>query len=296
MATHDSHSPPLKYASRGSGGLANGPEPRLPGARRARSLRAGMATKKTPSTGTTKTSKAPASPPKESPPQDQLTAIIGQQIGAAQQEIFKKISTEDNETRPAAIHAQLRALRELALAAATKALDEGITQLHWATALSLIERWKAGETSFTLASGRQPFTLPKLSTKQAREVERLVEQTKIHGYSYRWQHIDGEHSKWGGRCSFSIGGWEAVATWDSEEFGYSRSDSEHHWGLSDYKSNPGDMEHIASKKVKTPAPAHVLAAYVYLIAFELIDQHQTPFVRPETQQFQGDNGWEDWQG
>jgi len=236
------------------------------------------------------TPQAPASPL-----QGQLTAVIEQQIGAAQREIFDKVSTEDSGRRPAAIHAQLRALREQTLAAATKALDEGITQLHWATALSLIERWKAGEIGFTLASGRQPFTLPRLSAEQAREVERLVEQTTIHKYSYRWQHIDGEHSQWGGRCSFSIGDWQATATWDSEEFGYSRSDSEHHWGLSDYKSNPGDMEYIASEKVKTQAPAHVLAAYVYLIAFELIDQHQTPFARPETEQFRGSCGWEDWQ-
>jgi hypothetical protein len=141
-----------------------------------------------------------------------------------------------------------------------QALGGSLTELHRAAVEMIFRRWMAGETSFKAGDIR---LLPEANASQVKKLTALFERTTIRHYEFHKETREAR-SHWS-QCDFTIGAWEARATWQVSE-------EENLLELTDFEDNE-DEDSLSGieERVQSGLSREFLGAFLYLIAFDLIN-------------------------
>lgn len=170
------------------------------------------------------------------------------------------------------------------------ALAGAVTELHWAAAQAILSHWLAGETSYASSDGWWEFRLPKLSEEEARRVRELAGRTTIHSYVFSVERDYRGADTRASCCRFSIGDWNATATWTAKANPYDEREQTE-LTLTDFDPKAPSSREI-EKKLQSGLPFRVLLTYLVLVAFDLLHHGS----RPTTEYFSANDIEEDNQG
>lgn len=179
----------------------------------------------------------------------------------------------------AKLHAKLRAAIEAIDREAAQKKAANVAEAHWAAAQLMVDEWLGGKTELALASGRCKLPLPAVQKKDHELVRALVKATKVTHYSVAWK-IGEDTTNLLTTCKLSVAKWKATATWRYDELSIRGQHAKSELELTDFeRGDELDFSKIFAA-IGSALPKSVVGAYVWLVAFDLIDANLVPYARP----------------